>query len=141
MRIFVALVYLLAALGAGSRAMYIWLDGLNGRPWSWWIILLLAGATVLLVAGGLTIVDRSNWGNRLAVVGSVMLAGFYAPALSQTLRHYVSSTPDGYDPVKVGRVLAEPLLLVISLTLSSRLLIRGGRRRPLPTRASALYPR
>jgi len=124
-----ASAYLLAALAAGARGIYLWLDCVNGRPWSWWPAALLVGAALLIIASGLNATGHRHSCAKLAIIGSAELAFFYVPAFGYTIGGYLAS----FQAVPATKLLgpaAEFIAVIGSLGLAIVVLLQHNREAP-----------
>jgi divalent metal cation (Fe/Co/Zn/Cd) transporter len=116
--VIVSLVFLLTGLLTGWHGIQILLDTVNGRPWSDWSLIVLAGAGALLVASWFALTRKMRKTYMPALVGSTLLGLFYIPATIETLRSYFSNSPDVYGLSDVFQMLLAPILVAISIPLS-----------------------
>lgn len=124
------LLYLFTALVAFYWSVHLAMLGLYGAPFSLWHVVIFAGALVLMGAAVLSWTATRRWTLWVPVIGSVMLAAYFVPALIKNLVEFVSifSRPTAdrlIAAVSVGLVLG-------SLVVSVRRWLAGPEARISP---------
>jgi hypothetical protein len=118
MRNTIGVLYLLTGLVCLYWSLQLTLTGLYGVPFSWWYVAVFVGSLVLILGAILAWVSGRPWTDWVPLVGSVVLAAYFIPAIAVALRRFVQGqAPGSWDlAIRVGVVL----LVIVSLAVSAR---------------------
>ena len=114
----IGVLYLLTGLVCLYWSVQLTLTGMYGMPFSWWYAAVFVGSLILILGAILVWVSGRPWTEWVPLVGSVVLAAYFIPAIIVTLRRYAQ----GQAPGSVGLAIrvAVVLLVIVSLAAAAR---------------------
>jgi hypothetical protein len=118
MRNLTGILYLLTGLVGLYWSVQLTLLGIYGMPFSWWYASIFIGSLILILGAILVWASGRPWTDWVPLVGSIVLAAYFIPAIIVTLRRYAQ----GQAPGGVGLAVrvAVVLLVIASLAVASR---------------------
>jgi uncharacterized membrane protein YhaH (DUF805 family) len=118
MRNSIGVLYLMTGLVCLYWSVQLTLTGMYGAPFSWWYAAIFVGSLVLIFGAILGWVSGQRWTDWVPLVGSVVLAAYFIPAIVVTFRRYVEGQAPGSWELAIR--VAVVLLVVASLAVAAR---------------------
>jgi hypothetical protein len=110
----IGVLYLLTGLVGLYWSVQLTLLGMYGMPFSWWYASIFIGSLILILGAILVWVSGQPWTDWVPLVGSVVLAAYFIPAIAVTLSRYAQ----GQAPGGVGLVIRVAVVLLVIVTLA-----------------------
>ncbi len=112
LRVIMGILYLLTGLVCLYWSLQLTLMGIYGTPFSWWYAAVAGGSLILILGAILHWASGQPWTEWVPLVGSIVLAAYFIPAIIVTLNRYAQGQAPG------GTALAVRIMVVI-LVLAS----------------------
>jgi hypothetical protein len=117
MRNTVGVLYLLTGFVCLYWSVQLTLTGMYGEPFSWWYAAVFIGSLILTCGAILAWVSGKPWTKWVPLVGSIVLATYFVPAIVVTFRRYARGEVPG--SVELGTRVAVVLLVIASLAVAA----------------------
>jgi hypothetical protein len=118
MRNLTGVLYLLTGLVGLYWSVQLTLLGMYGMPFSWWYASIFIGSLILILGAILFWASGRPWTEYMPLVGSIVLAAYFIPAIIITLRGYAQGRVPGGMGLSIH--VAVVLLVIVSLAVAAR---------------------
>jgi hypothetical protein len=125
LRVIVGVLYLLTGLVGLFWSVQLTLTGMYGTPFSWWYAAVAAGSLILILGAILVWASGRAWTEWVPLVGSVVLAAYFVPAIIVTLRRYAQGQAPGGTELAIRVVVVLLVLLSLGVAASNKLHLRA----------------
>jgi hypothetical protein len=118
MRNLIGVLYLLTGLVGLYWSVQLTLLGMYGMPFSWWYAAVFVGSLILILGAILVWASGRPWTEWVPLVGSIVLAAYFIPAIVVTFRGYAQGRVSG--GLELAMRVAVVLLVIVSLAAAAR---------------------
>jgi hypothetical protein len=113
LRVIVGMLYLLTGLVGLYWSIQLTLMGMYGTPFSWWYAAVAGGSLILILGAILGWSSGRAWTAWVPLVGSVVLAAYFIPAIIVTIYRCVQ----GQAPVGMELAIRVVVVLLVLVSL------------------------
>jgi hypothetical protein len=121
LRVIAGILYLLTGLVCLYWSIQLTLMGMYGTPFSWWYAAVAGGALILILGAILRWASGQPWTEWVPLVGSVVLAAYFIPAIIVTLNRSVQEQAPGGSALAVRVVVVILVLASLAVAASNKL--------------------
>lgn len=117
----VGVLYLLTGFVGLYWALQLILMGMYGPPFSWWYVAVAVGSVMLIAGAILGWASGQSWTEWVPLIGSVVLAAYFLPAICITLYRYAQGHAPGGMELAVRMAVVVLVLLSLGVAASNKL--------------------
>jgi hypothetical protein len=124
LKLLIGLLYIATAIAGLFWAIRLYLMGMYDAPFCWWYPVMLIGSLSLLVGAVLSWFSLRGWVQWLPLLGSVVLAAYFVPAIIETMRAYFKGEVVGGTQLLVRLIPVAFVLVSLAVSVTGKLQIR-----------------
>lgn len=120
MKVIVGILYLVTGILGLYWALQLTLMGMYGTPFSWWYAAIAVGSLILILGAILGWASGRPWTEWVPLIGSLVLAAYFLPAVTITVYRYIQGHAPGGGELVVRLAMVVLVLASLGMSASSK---------------------